>query len=161
MSYEIEFLGQFYGFSRTRLKEIFGKDIPSHFFFDDPGIQVGLEGEFPCQRFRFGKRVVYGQNWIRPRGSDGRLFASYDGQDIARGLCRSVAMKLKATLSSNIEFVHDECGEVFDAICMEYVRATKTSLMPDDYYPPEVLTPAMVWAQGYIDWWEKFSGEKV
>jgi hypothetical protein len=161
MSYEIAFLGQFYGLSRTRLKGLFGKDIPSQFFFDDPGIQILFDEEFPVQRFRFGRRVVYNRNWIKPRGRDGRPFASYDGMAIARGLCRSVALTLKEVLSSDIEFVRDGCGKVFDAICMEYVRATRTALMPLDYYPPQVLTPALTWAQGYIDWWEKYSGEKV
>lgn len=161
--------------NRANLKALLGKDFPPYLFFDLPQAQ-SVVNEERCfalvytYRVRLGTLVTFKWQNLVPVIADGRTVVVGSEKDIAEGLCRSLAGEVKKALAH----VRDNIGSVpslqasdssfLEVACEAFGRMqTKNPVFLErgDPIPSEFLISAMVWMQNYLDWWEKYSGEKV
>lgn len=154
---------------RKVLKEVFGKDFPPYLYFDRPCgnfITDGEEGR-GCgliYRVRFGKCVAGWDMCLPPISSNGEMILIGSREEFAFGMCRSLYLEAKKVLASDIVAISGsyKTPPLIDTLCENYrYNHNYPIVLQGDTYPPEVLTPVMVWMQNYVEWWEKYSGEKV
>ena len=154
--------------TRTKLKEHFGKGVPPYFFFDLLGtgvtVYMGNVVPFFSYRLRLGKRVAFDTLRLNPICEYGQVITIGTQNEVIEGMCRSLYLEAKKVLASDIVAISGsyKTPPLIDTLCENYrYNHNYPIVLQGDTYPPEVLTPVMVWMQNYVEWWEKFSGEKV
>lgn len=152
--------------SRTDMKEHFGKGVPPYFFFDLLSANVmEYQGNMTSAfsfRLRFGNLISNTTMRLYPRDERGRIIVAGAQNEIIEGMCRSLYSEIKAALA--FDAVPTRWGNnprLLSTLCEHYAYNHNINSRAGAPYPPEVLTPVMVWMQNYVEWWEKYSGEKV
>jgi hypothetical protein len=157
---------------RKSLKDALGKDLPPYLYFDRPSPRLHTNGEEHAYvflyRVRFGK-LTAGEDVCLPAITPkGEVILAGSQKDFAIGMCRTMCSAcfqlLRLGLTRKFEGFNPSTLEcLLETLCSQY---SKNVLQKDvevgwgEPYPPEVLTPVMVWMQGYVDWWFKLTGEK-
>jgi hypothetical protein len=165
-------------FTRTEIKRLFGcKEIPPYFWWDftkystipysrlTPDGRETIIGCAVCARLRMDRHKGGDGAHIIPVDKNGEVLVSGTPKEFlwctARGMARSIEQVLEAAPTTTSQFTKFSGGIYGAGMLWEMVYVSLAAINKIKYpwnaktLPSEVLVPAYLWMQNYLNWWEK------